>query len=176
LISVRSRRLFGAAGVLLLCGVLFSFSSRTTFDREGRYDLPGGFFGNFAHFVYFAAIATCATVAFDGRGRTFGAAAFARRAAFLFAAVYGLFDEAHQHLTPGRTCSTFDLLVDALGAAAATLAFSANVRAASGVAKIRALTPAIVASTVAVATAFLASKSRPDFDLWLERLLDLRFS
>lgn len=45
--------------------------------------------------------------------------------AFLCAAVYSITDELHQHFVPGRACQLYDLMIDALGAAAALLCFTA---------------------------------------------------
>ncbi len=73
-----------------------------------------------AHFFVYGLLATllCRTRSFSRRGRAGAIAAVAA------AIVFGLTDEAHQQLTPGRSVEWADLVVDAAGAALAVSVYT----------------------------------------------------
>jgi VanZ family protein len=48
---------------------------------------------------------------------------------FLFAIFYGVFDEMHQYLVPGRYASLFDVLVDSLGALFSLIIYTISLEA-----------------------------------------------
>jgi len=80
----------------------------------GHVPAAVGLLHNAAHVPAFAAFAVLAMMALGGRrpwGRRRAAVAFA------LACTYGLVDELHQRMVPGRACSVADLGADASGAA-----------------------------------------------------------
>jgi VanZ family protein len=72
-----------------------------------------------AHFIAYAILTLAWIRAFAGGRLT--AAPAELLAAFAIAALFGLSDEFHQSFVPGRESSGWDVLADALGAAAAAL-------------------------------------------------------
>lgn len=117
-------------------------------------------------------MATLAATAFDRDGAFGGGDRRARRAAFLTACLYGLADEVHQFFTPGRCCSVYDVLIDALGAAAATALPWRLWRKPSRRAW-RASRRTLVCTLLGLLIAAATSKSRPWPDLALEGLLGI---
>jgi len=90
-------------------------SSRTTLDDAGTVPLPGGWYGNFLHFVTFAGLATLWATAADPAARFGGGAGRSKVVSFLVCVLYGLTDETHQYFSPGRCCSVYDLVIDTCG-------------------------------------------------------------
>jgi VanZ family protein len=68
-----------------------------------------------SHFAVYAVLAAALSLWFPGEKR-------GRLRVFMLiaciASVYGIIDEIHQYFVPGRTCSPWDWIADALGAAA----------------------------------------------------------
>jgi VanZ family protein len=75
------------------------------------------------HFVEYAVLALLLRWAIRGffPAGTGSAASHAACWAFVLAVTYGITDEFHQHFVPGRYMDPLDLLMDAIGAAAALL-------------------------------------------------------
>ncbi len=90
-------------------------SSRTTLDDAGTVPIPGGWFGNFLHFVTFAGLATLWATAADPAARFGGSSRKSKVVAFTVCVLYGLTDETHQYFSPGRCCSVYDLVIDVCG-------------------------------------------------------------
>jgi VanZ family protein len=73
------------------------------------------------HFVEYAVLALLLRLAIRGffPAETASGASHAAYWAFVLAVAYGITDELHQHFVPGRHMDPLDLLMDAIGAAAA---------------------------------------------------------
>lgn len=150
-------------------------SDRNSLDDAGRVPLPGGPFGNFAHLLVFAALATFAAAALDREGRPAGLGTAAGKAAWTLAALYGLSDEIHQHFSPGRTCSVYDVVLDALGAAAA-LAAPASWRGLEGApGRAKGPRPFLLLLLTGGLLALVTSFARPWPDRALSEALAARF-
>jgi len=113
-----------ALGYMGLIWVLSSMALKVNFQ-------PVPFRDKGVHFVEYGALAVLLSIAFRGTWPT----APLRRPAF-YAAVttvlWGLLDEIHQAYVPGRSSDPWDLLADALGAIAGTLAFVLVTRLRAG--------------------------------------------
>jgi hypothetical protein len=158
-----------------LAGGVWWLSGRTALDDAGRLPLPGGPLGNLAHFVVFGVTALAAASALDAEGRPAGLGAAAGRRAFWLVAAYGLADEIHQHFTPGRTCSVYDLLLDAAGAAAA-LSFPCASRLFRGApGRGSGWTRFALAAAFAAVVAVVTAESRPWPDRALSQALTATF-
>jgi VanZ family protein len=80
--------------------------------------LPGGISDKVGHFVGYALLGGLMLRAMAG-ARVSGATPRVALWAFLLSALYGLTDEGHQLLVPGRSAAFDDLVADACGAAVA---------------------------------------------------------
>jgi VanZ family protein len=97
----------------LVAGLIWVLSSQSSLPR------PEGVFGldKAEHFLAYAVLSAAA-------GLWISPASWRRRAWTCFlliagiAAAYGFIDEVHQSFVPGRDCSVWDWLADALGSAA----------------------------------------------------------
>ena len=78
--------------------------------------LPGGLTGYTGHFIGYAILGAVAVRGF-AKARWSGVTAAAGWKAFALASVYGITDELHQTLVPGRTSTFSDWCADAIGAA-----------------------------------------------------------
>jgi hypothetical protein len=96
--------------VVLQMGVIFVASSIPDLG-----ELPGGAPDWLGHGVGYAILGVLALRAFAG-GRWSGVTARAVGAAALLAVLYGVSDELHQALVPGRSASVRDIAADAAGA------------------------------------------------------------
>ena len=102
--------------VVLQMGLIFAASSVPNLQA-----LPGGMPDWFGHGVGYALLGALALRAFAG-GRWTGVTAQAVVAAALLAALYGVTDELHQTLVPGRTAAVSDVAADVAGAVLAVTA------------------------------------------------------
>lgn len=155
-----ARRLAGYLAPLIMGGIWW-MSDRTWSDAESH--LPGGF-GNLLHILTFGSLSLTIGLAAARPPRTapiFGT---------MIAAFWGLVDEAHQHFVPGRSCSTFDLLVDLSAAAAAGNILSGF--DAEGRLKKSALIAAIVCLLLGCVGALWLGDVFPKVDLALARVID----
>jgi VanZ family protein len=122
MIATFERRLFMQyrrwALVAVWMGVIFYFSSRSTLPK------PKGVSANLesiaGHLMVYAVLALLVNFALSDTGIS-----SIRRLtySFLFALIYGVTDEFHQSLVPGRDPALFDLAMDALGAVTALAAW-----------------------------------------------------
>jgi VanZ family protein len=99
--------------VVLQMAVIFAASSVPNLGA-----LPGGLPDWFGHLVGYAMLGGLALRAFAG-GRLAGVTGRTVVAAALVAVLYGVTDELHQTLVPGRAADTRDVAADAAGAALA---------------------------------------------------------
>jgi len=102
--------------VVLQMGVIFAASSVPDLQA-----LPGGLPDWFGHGAGYALLGALALRAFAG-GRRAGVTARAVTAAALLAVLYGVTDELHQTLVPGRAADLRDVAADAAGAGLAVAA------------------------------------------------------
>ena len=121
---LRSSSLPRWAATLAWMTLIFYLSAQrslpTLSDRFGSLQSIAG------HLVEYAILALLLQWALRGnpsRAKEFGLSRGAGWA-FVIALTYGITDELHQHFVPGRTMDPFDLLMDAVGAAAALLILS----------------------------------------------------
>jgi VanZ family protein len=109
------------AAVMAWMALVFYLSSQPSLpmlsDRFGALQSLAG------HFVEYAILALLLQWALRGNPSKGNGLEVSRAAlwAFVIAVTYGFTDEVHQHFVPGRTMDPFDLLTDAVGAAAALL-------------------------------------------------------
>lgn len=96
--------------VVLQMGVIFAASS-----VPNLRELPGGMPDWFGHGVGYALLGALALRAFAG-GRWAGVTPRTVAAAAFLAVLYGVTDELHQTLVPGRTADLRDVAADAAGA------------------------------------------------------------
>jgi VanZ family protein len=94
---------------------IFALSARSDVP-----DLPAGLGDHTGHFIGYAILAACALRGF-AHARWGGVGFPAAWRAIGLASCYGLTDEFHQSLVPGRTSSIDDWLVDTAGAVTAVL-------------------------------------------------------
>lgn len=80
--------------------------------------LPGGISDKAAHVAAYAVLAALALRGFAG-GRWTGVNFRSATRALILAAGYGVLDELHQRLVPGRHAAVDDWVADAIGAASA---------------------------------------------------------
>ncbi len=78
--------------------------------------LPGHIWDKFAHLAVYAVLGMCFLLPLS-RGRWSGVTAATSLGAVALSLLYGISDELHQGLTPGRTPDVMDLVADTLGAA-----------------------------------------------------------
>ena len=102
--------------VVLQMGLIFAASSIPNLKT-----LPGGMPDWFGHGVGYALLGALALRAFAG-GRRAGVTARTVVAAALVAVLYGVTDELHQTLVPGRSADLHDVAADAAGAGLAVAA------------------------------------------------------
>lgn len=102
--------------VLLQMAVIFAASSIPDLGA-----LPGGISDKSGHSIGYALLAALLLRAL-ARGRLAHVTWRAALAALLLATLYGASDELHQLFVPGRSSDRYDVLADAMGAAAAAAA------------------------------------------------------
>ena len=110
------RRVWLWGPVVLQMAVIFMASSIPNLTR-----LPGDVPDWFGHGVGYAILGGFALRAFSG-GRLRGVTAVAVLAAVGFSVAYGVTDELHQLLVPGRSAALADVAADAAGASLAAAA------------------------------------------------------
>jgi VanZ family protein len=110
------RRVWLWGPVVLQMGLIFGASSIPDLKA-----LPGGIPDWFGHGVGYVLLGGFSLRAFAG-GRVDGVTPRAVLSAVVFATLYGVTDELHQILVPGRTPALDDLTADAVGAALAAAA------------------------------------------------------
>jgi VanZ family protein len=99
------------APVILQMAIIFGVSSMS------KPGVPGGLSNNTGHFIGYALLSVLFVRALAG-GRVHGITWRLMLLAVLCATLYGVSDELHQALVPGRTPDPADVVVDALGASA----------------------------------------------------------
>jgi hypothetical protein len=102
--------------VIIQMAVIFGFSSIPDLQA-----LPGGMSDKSGHAIGYAILGALVLRALAG-GRLAGMSWPRAVAAVLLAALYGVSDEFHQSFVPGRSSDARDVVADALGALAASLA------------------------------------------------------
>jgi VanZ family protein len=112
--------LFGLLAVALMATVWW-MSGRTSITVGTTTIRPSGAAGNLAHVVTFACLGWLLSHWCDRDGWSAGLGVPAGKAALAVATAFGLADEVHQSLTPGRVCSAYDVVLDVAGAAVALL-------------------------------------------------------
>jgi VanZ family protein len=105
-----SRWLWHWAPVLAQMALIFAASSLSTVPS-----LPGGLAGGTGHFIGYTLLSALAMRAF-ARGRWSGITGARGWQAVALSALYGVTDEFHQSMVPGRDPSVADWCVDTLGA------------------------------------------------------------
>ncbi len=108
----RTRSIRTAAAVLAVAwmGVIFGLSSLHGSSVPGRYSTLG-------HFLLYAVLGTLYFRALPAGGRRWAIVA----AAVALASLYGISDEIHQSIVPGRMPDPVDWLVDTAGALTAVM-------------------------------------------------------
>jgi hypothetical protein len=102
--------------VVAYMAMLFWFSSWTDVPAA-----PGGLSDKDLHFLLYAGLAIVSARAL-ARGQWRQLTLVAALGATVIASTYGVFDEFHQTWVPGRTFEIADMIVDTLGALAASAA------------------------------------------------------
>ena len=119
---------------------------------------------NFCHFPLYAILGALLAVAL---GIGLGEARSARSAwgGAAIAVIYGVFDEWHQGTVPGRDCSLFDVVTNAVSAGCGTAAL----RALLYQSLTRAVWWLLIGSGLALASSFILPESFPHVNLLLHR-------
>lgn len=113
------KKLISWALLLACAGSIFYLSSLSSLPIPTRYSYQD----KVEHFLAYFALAWLAGNAFELSEKKKSILA-----AFAFACAYGISDEFHQSLVPGRDASAWDWLADSLGGMAGALAHEAGKR------------------------------------------------
>lgn len=159
------RALFGLLALALMAGI-FWMSARTSLGFEHKLPVPPGPLGNLAHVILFGGLGYLVARAVDRGAASAGLGVAAGKAALVIVTVYGLSDEVHQFFTPGRTCSVYDVVLDALGAITALL-----LPRPAGAGRPARWLPSIATLAAAAALATVTGVTRPAPDLLIEDAL-----
>ena len=107
------------AAVAAWMALVFYLSAQSSLPMlSDRFDILQSIAGHFVEYAILALLLQWALRGNSSTGNGLGVS-HAARWAFVIAVTYGLTDELHQHFVPGRRMDPFDLLTDAVGAAAA---------------------------------------------------------
>ncbi|MDR1374790.1 MAG: VanZ family protein [Treponema sp.] len=105
------KKLIRKLPALIVAAFIWILSSQSVLPRPPG--IPA--FDKAAHFAVYAVLAAALSLWFPGGKRS------CLRVLILticIASIYGVVDEIHQYFVPGRDCSLWDWIADALGAAA----------------------------------------------------------
>ena len=118
---LRTRSLPRWAAVVAWMALVFYLSAQSSLPMlSDRFGILQSIAGHFVEYAILALLLQWALRGNPSKGNGSGVS-HAARWALVIAVTYGLTDEVHQHFVPGRAMDPFDLLMDAVGAAAALL-------------------------------------------------------
>jgi len=117
--QLRASSLIRWAAAIAWMAFMFYLSAQSSLPNlYNRFEDLLSLAGHFIEYAVLALLLRWAIRGFFPAGIGSGAS-HAARWAFVLAVAYGITDELHQHFVPGRYMDPLDLLMDAIGAAAA---------------------------------------------------------